>query len=83
MRPNRSKVQLIMCIKSQQYAVGSNVAKALGCVRANEAVTKHFKGTLKQSILTNGGTQEINVIPQGDIIRLAVKRTLEGAEDTI
>ena len=42
---------------------GSDVAKALGYARPNEAVTKHCKGTLKRRTPTAGGVQEMLFIP--------------------
>lgn len=59
---------------------GSDVAKALGYKRPNEAISKHCKGTLKRRTPTPGGMQEMNFIPEGDIYRLAAKSELPGAE---
>lgn len=67
-------------IDGRPYAVGSDIAKCLGYKRPSKAVSDHCKGVLKQSILTNGGKQEMNVIPQGDIIRLIVKCSLPQAD---
>ena len=59
---------------------GSDVAKALGYARPNEAVAKHCKGTLKRSTLTAGGAQEMLFIPEGDVYRLIVRSKLPSAE---
>jgi prophage antirepressor-like protein len=62
------------------YFVGKDVAEALGYVRPRKAIQDHCKGVLKQDILTNGGLQEMTVIPEGDVIRLATKSKLPSAE---
>ena len=59
---------------------GSDVARALGYSRPNEAVARHAKGTLKQRILTNGGEQEMLFITEGDVYRLIVRSKLPAAE---
>jgi prophage antirepressor-like protein len=60
---------------------GNDVAKALGYKNPGEAINDHCKGIAKRYILTNGGKQEMNVIPEGDIYRLAAKSELPGAEE--
>lgn len=60
---------------------GADVAKALGYARPSEAVAKHAKGTLKRRILTNGGEQEMTVIPEGDVYRLIVSSKLPKAQE--
>jgi prophage antirepressor-like protein len=67
-------------VDGKPYAVANDVAIALGYAKPNNAINTHCKATLKQGILTNGGNQEMVLIPQGDILRLAVKCNLEGAE---
>lgn len=59
---------------------GSDVAKALGYKRPNEAITAHCKGTVKRRTPTKGGEQEMLFIPEGDIYRLAAKSELPGAD---
>lgn len=46
---------------------GSDVAKALGYARPNEAVAKHSKGTLKRRTPTSSGNQEMLFITEGDV----------------
>ncbi|MDE5978207.1 MAG: phage antirepressor KilAC domain-containing protein, partial [Turicibacter sp.] len=60
--------------------VGSDIAKALGYSEPHKAVTRHTKGGMKRTILTNGGNQEMLVIPEGDVYRLIVKSKLPQAE---
>lgn len=59
---------------------GSDVAKALGYARPNEAISKHCKGTLKRRTPTAGGIQEMLFIPEGDVYRLIVHSKLPSAE---
>lgn len=67
-------------INEKPHFVGVDIAKALGYKRPTNAINQHCKGTLKQGILTKGGTQEMNVITEGDIYRLIVKSELPSAE---
>lgn len=74
------KVRMVT-INGVPYAVGSDIASALGYKRPSKAILDHCKGVLKWDIPTNGGNQKVNVIPQGDILRLTAKCPLEGAEE--
>ena len=67
-------------IDGKTYFVASDVAKALGYAIPHKAVQTHCKGVLKRNILTNGGNQEVLVIPEGDIYRLVIKSQLPNAE---
>lgn len=59
---------------------GSDVAKALGYARPNDAISAHCKGAVKRRTLTNGGMQELSFIPEKDIYRLAFGSKLASAE---
>ena len=69
---------------------GSDVAKALGYKRPNDAISAHCKGTVKRRIGVRTGTKadgtpavqnlEMLFIPEGDIYRLAAKSELPGAD---
>lgn len=67
-------------IDNKPYFCGADVAKALGYAKPNNAINQHCKGALKQGILTNGGTQEMSFIPEGDAYRLIVRSKLPDAE---
>lgn len=61
----------------------SDIAKALGYEKPNNAVNMHCKhATLKQGIITDslGRKQDANFIPEGDVYRLMAKSKLPGAE---
>ena len=68
-------------VDGRQYFVANDVAKALGYSEPKNAVARHCKGALKQSYLTNGGEQEIKVIPEGDVYRLIIRSKLPKAEE--
>ena len=59
---------------------GSDVAKALGYRRPKDAINAHCKGAVKRRLLTNGGTQEMKMISEGDVYRLISHSRLPSAE---
>ena len=67
-------------VEGKPYAVANDIAKALGYAKPNNAINTHCKATLKQGILTNGGKQDMILIPEGDIYRLIIKSKLPQAE---
>ena len=67
-------------IDGKPYFVANDVARALGYKRPADAVTAHCKGSVKHQYLTDGGEQELKVIPEGDIYRLTVRSKLPSAE---
>lgn len=69
-------------IKSKPYAVANDVLKALGYAENGWRTTlnRRCKGVTKCNVPTNGGKQEISVIPEGDIYRLIVGSKLPQAE---
>lgn len=58
----------------------SDVAKALGYERPNNAVATHCRATLKRGTPISGKMQEINFIPEGDVYRLITHSKLPSAE---
>jgi prophage antirepressor-like protein len=69
-------------VNGQTYFVGSDVAKALGYQRPNDAITAHCRYTVKHRISDNQGVpHDYLVIPEGDLYRLAAKSELPGAEN--
>ena len=67
-------------IDGKPYFVANDVARALGYKRPADEVTAHCKGSVKHRYLTDGGEQELKVIPEGDIYRLTVRSKLPSAE---
>ena len=67
-------------IDGKPYFVANDVARALGYASPKDAVLRHCKGAMIQRHLTNGGEQEVKMIPEGDIYRLIVRSSLPSAE---
>ena len=59
---------------------GNDIAKALGYVRPNDAISAHCRATVKRRTPISGKIQEINFIPEGDVYRLITHSKLEKAE---
>lgn len=59
---------------------GSDVAKALGYAKPQNAIATHCKGALKRGIPTVSGNQEMSFIPESDLYRLVFRSKLPGAE---
>lgn len=68
-------------IGNKHYFVGADVARALGYAKPENAISQHCKGTLKRGILTKGGKQTMNVIPEGDLYRLVANSQLPKAQE--
>lgn len=65
------------------YAVASDVAKVLGYKDTINAIKQHCRWVVKHHIphpQSKNKTLEVNVIPQGDIVRLVTNSELPGAE---
>lgn len=56
------------------------MAKALGYSVPKDAISRHCKGALKHRYPTEGGEQELKVIPEGDVYRLIIRSNLPTAE---
>lgn len=69
-------------IDGKPYFVANDVARALGYKRPADAVTAHCKGSVKHRYLTDGGEQELKVIPEGDIYRLTVRSKLPSQKNS-
>ena len=66
--------------KNKTLFCGKDVAAALGYKDTINAVKQHCKGVVKRHLLSDGGKQLTNFIPEGDIYRLAASSQLPGAE---
>ena len=44
-------------VNGKPYAVGADIARALGYAKPQNAIAAHCKGALKRGIPTKGGTQ--------------------------
>lgn len=71
----------IVTINEKPYFCGSDVAKALGYKRPNDAISQHCRYTVKRSIATKqGNMSEMTFLPEGDVYRLIMKSKLSNAE---
>ena len=70
----------IICEDDTVLFCGADIARALGYAKPQNAIKVHCKGALKRGTLTNGGTQELSYIPEGDVYRLIVRSKLPAAE---
>lgn len=66
--------------EGKTFFVANDVAKMLGYARPADAVAAHCKGSVKRRVPTNGGEQEVKVIPEGDVYRLITHSKLPAAE---
>lgn len=67
-------------IDGKIYFVGIDIAKALGYSNPSKAVIQHCKGVTKLGIPSNGGKQETNCVPEGDLYRLVTHSELPSAD---
>ena len=70
-------------IDDKPYFVATDIAKALGYAKPNNAIQTHCRYTLKHSIphpQSKNKTLEVNVIPEGDMYRLITNSELPSAE---
>ncbi len=57
-------------VHRQIVQCGKDVASALGYSNPRDALSRHCRGVLKRNAPTDGGTQEMSFIPEGDVYRL-------------
>ncbi|MCC0652188.1 BRO family protein [Clostridioides sp. ES-S-0001-03] len=70
-------------IGGKPYFVATDIAKALGYAKPNNAIERHCRYTLKQGIphpQSKTKTLEVNIIPEGDMYRLITNSELPSAE---
>jgi prophage antirepressor-like protein len=67
-------------VNGEPHFVASDIANVLGYKKARNAITMHCRYALKQGILTNGGRQQMTVIPESDVYRLIMSSTLPSAQ---
>lgn len=70
-------------IDGKPYFIASDVTKALGYTNSSKAIKDHCRWVTKRYVPHPQSADkkiEVNIIPQGDIMRLAAKSELPGAE---
>ena len=83
---NNPEFGQVRCVEvdGKPYAVGIDVAGALGYVKPTDAVTAHCRGSLTYGVIDSlGRTQETKIIPEGDIYRLIVKAADQSKNEDI
>lgn len=71
----------IVEINGKIHFVGVDVARALGYKNPNDAISRHCRGCVKHAVSDSQGFDRMtNVIPEGDLYRLAAKSELPDAE---
>lgn len=71
----------VMLIDGKEYFPATQCATLLGYKNPQEAIREKCKGVRKTLTPTNGGTQPVNYIPEGDLYRLIVSSKLPKAEE--
>lgn len=68
-------------LDGRPWFVGRDVAAALGFADTVNALKQHCRGVVKRHPLTTaGGTQEVSIVGEADVLRLVVRSRLPGAE---
>lgn len=70
----------VMLIDGKEYFPATQCALTLGYKNPKDAIIRHCKGVVKHDLPTNGGTQTVNYITEGDLYRLIVSSKLPQAE---
>ncbi len=63
----------VVLINGREYFPATECARMLGYSDPFDAIKRHTKGSVRHRVLTPGGEQEMNFIPEGDLYRLIVK----------
>lgn len=76
-----NSVRVIADDNGETWFVGKDVCEVLGYRNVSDAMTRHCKGVVKRYPLsTPGGTQDIRVLAEPDVLRLIIGSRLPAAE---
>ena len=78
--PEFGPVRVVRGDDGEPWFVASDVAKALGYEKPNNAVNEHCKKINKFSYPNSGQLQPYNTIPESDVYRLIMRSNLPSAE---
>lgn len=69
-------------INNEPWFAGTDVAKALGYAKPQDAVSRHCKHSVKHGVPVNGSgaVMVMNFVPESDLYRLTMKSQLPSAE---
>ncbi len=71
----------VMLVDGKEYFPANQCAAILGYAVPKDAIARHCKGALKRRLPTNGGVQEVKLIPEGDLYRLIISSKLPKAAE--
>lgn len=77
---NSHSVRVLTGDDGEPWFVAKDVAEILGYARSRDAVAQHCKGAVKHRLLTGGGIQDVQIIPERDLYRLVMRSKLPAAE---
>ena len=70
----------VMWVGEKFWFPAVECARILGYASPRDAVIRHCKGVVKHDVLTTGGKQNVNFIPEGDLYRLIIRSNLDSAQ---
>ncbi|NKD45000.1 BRO-N domain-containing protein [Haematospirillum jordaniae] len=73
-------VRTIVDESGEPWFVAKDVATILGYSNPQKAVRDHCKGAVKRRLLTQGGEQDVTIIPERDVYRFIMRSRLPAAE---
>ena len=75
-------VRTVMLDSGEPGFVGKDVAERLGYVDTAQAIRQHCKGALiQQPLQTAGGTQNVRILTEPDVLRLIISSKLPAAQE--
>lgn len=74
------RIRTLIDKSGEPWFVAKDVASILGYERTADAVRAHCKARRKAQIPTQGGLQEMIIIPEQDVCRLVMRSRLPSAE---
>lgn len=66
--------------EGEPWFVAKDVADILGYAKPRDAIASHCKGAAFHGLLTSGGQQDMQIIPERDLYRLVMRSKLPAAE---
>jgi len=75
-----AEVRVIRDEQGEPWFVAKDVAEVLGYAKPRNAIATHCKGASIQGLPSNGGVQEMTIIPERDVYRLIMRSKLPSAE---
>lgn len=78
----KTSIRVVTNDNGEPLFVGKDICEALGFARTSDAMQQHCKGAaIYRPLQTAGGTQELRVLSEPDVLRLIVNCTLPAAAE--